>query len=149
MIKEINILRQKNAEEVLALQTLGYQVEADLIGYANIPPLKDSAETLQQCEETFLGYYINGKLCGAISVKDGNGVLDIHRLFVHPNHFRKGIAQKLLNFIQNRIGLEKMIVTTGSKNFPAVALYEKNGFKKVEEIRVDESLTLTSLEKKF
>jgi hypothetical protein len=33
-----------------------------MIDSVEIPPLKDTVDTLQQCEENFYGYYINGEL---------------------------------------------------------------------------------------
>ena len=92
MIKIIDISDSKNAEDVINIQIPSYKVEAEIIGYYDIPPLKDTIDTLQQSGETFFGYYENEELCGAISIKVEDDV-DIHRLIAHPNHFRKGIAQ--------------------------------------------------------
>ncbi|MBG9550417.1 GNAT family N-acetyltransferase [Cytobacillus firmus] len=147
MIKEINIKDRKAAEQVLSVQLPAYKIEAEIIGYPDLPPLKDSADSLRTTGETFFGYFTGEKLCGAISFKEKNDVLDIHRLIVHPEHFRKGIAQKLLNYIGRRPIIKKMIVTTGSKNTPAVAFYLKNGFKEVEMIKINDLLTITAFEK--
>ncbi|CAM3912674.1 GNAT family N-acetyltransferase [Aeromicrobium ponti] len=149
MIKEIDIRDRKAAEEVLSVQIPSYKVEAELIECSDIPPLKDTVDTLQKCGETFFGYYLNEALCGAISLKEENNTIDIHRLIVQPDHFRKGIAQKLLEFIESKEGIKSLIVSTGSKNTPAINFYEKNGFKKVNQIRVNEHLSLTSFEKKI
>lgn len=147
MIKEINIKDRKAAQQVLSVQLQAYKIEAEIIGYPDLPPLKDTADTLRITGETFFGHFNGGELCGAISFKEMNEVLDIHRLIVHPEHFRKGIAQKLLNYIEQRPMIEKMVVTTGSKNFPAVAFYLKNGFSEVERININESLAITAFEK--
>lgn len=40
-----------------------------------------------------------------------------------------------------------MIVTTGSKNSPAIEFYQKNGFTMLKEITVEENLSLTLFEK--
>lgn len=137
-----------SANDVLQLQLLSYKVEADLIGFYEIPPLKDTIESLQQCGETFFGYYIDNELGGAISYKNENGELDIHRLMVHPNHFRKGIAGELLQYIQtNEVGFETIIVATGSKNAPAVKFYQYNGFQITEERTVAEGVSLTFFKK--
>ncbi|UOK56639.1 hypothetical protein MGI18_17530 [Bacillus sp. OVS6] len=56
----------------------------------------------------------------------------------------------LLDFIESHIeGIETIIVSTGSKNTPAVNFYEKNGFSKIGETRVNERLSLTSFKKKI
>nr|WP_203362808.1 GNAT family N-acetyltransferase [Bacillus sp. REN10] len=149
MIKELDITNQKIAEEVLKIQLLSYKVEAEIIGFFELPPLKDTVKTLQQCGETFFGYFVNNELCGAISIKKAEkNIIDIHRLLVHPKHFRKGIAEKLLTIIERNREAEKVIVSTGSKNTPAVRFYLKHGFQIVEERKVNEHLFLTHFEKK-
>jgi len=150
MIKKIDMTNPILAQEVLHIQLLSYKVEAEIIDFYEIPPLKDTVDTLQQCGETFFGYFINEELCGVISITAENGVIDIHRLFVHPKHFRKGIAKMLLNFIEsNNEGNKTMIVSTGTKNIPAVTFYLKNGFFKARETTVTEHLSLTSFIKEI
>lgn len=74
--------------------------------------------------------------------------LDIRRLFVHPRHFKKGIAKKLLDYIEtNERGYKSIIVSTGSKNTPAIQFYQKNRFLITEEIRVPDKLSLTCYKK--
>ncbi|KML41193.1 GNAT family N-acetyltransferase [Cytobacillus firmus] len=147
MIKEINIKDRKAAEQVLSVQLPAYKIEAEIIGYPDLPPLKDTANTLQITGETFFGYFTGKKLCGVVSFKQEKGVLDIHRLIVHPEYFRMGIAQELLNYIERRPMIEKMVVTTGSKNTPAVNFYLKNGFKELDKMEINEALTITAFEK--
>ena len=149
MIKKFDIRNTKNAKDLLMIQIPSYKVEAEIIGYDDIPPLKDTVNTLKQCGETFFGYYINEELCAAISVKVIDNEVDIHRLIVHPDHFRKGIAQKLLTFIEGKYNKKTFIVATGSKNTPAVTFYKKNGFQITKEIKVNEHLSLTYFEKKL
>ena len=147
MIKEIKISYRKNAEKVLSIQIPSYKVEAKIIGFYEIPPLKDTVENLQQCGETFFGYYINEELCGAISIKVENDEIDIHRLIVHPSNFRKGIAQMLLNFLESNFHVKTIKVATASRNTPAVSFYKKNGFESIKEITVNERLSLSFFEK--
>ncbi|KHF37893.1 GNAT family N-acetyltransferase [Halalkalibacter okhensis] len=149
MIKIIDISNRKHAEDVLNVQLPSYKVEAEIIGSYEIPPLKDTVYTMQHCEETFIGYYENEQLCGAISIKVVDEEVDIHRLIVHPNHFRKGIAQMLLNFIESTFKVETIKVSTGSKNAPAISFYKKNGFINIKEIMVKEQLSITLFEKKL
>lgn len=150
MIKKMDITKPSLAKEVLKIQIPSYKVEAELIGFDEIPPLKDTVETLQRCEEIFYGFYKNEQLSGAISIKIENGVMDIHRLFVHPKQFKKGIAKKLLDFVQtNETGFETIIVTTGSSNVPAINFYQKNGFLKTKEIKVAEQLSITLFQKRM
>jgi ribosomal protein S18 acetylase RimI-like enzyme len=149
LIKKIDITNPELAEGVLSVQIPSYQVEAELIDFYDIPPLKDTVSTLLRCGETFYGCYVDGELCGVVSIKAEEGLIDIHRLMVHPKHFRKGIAGRLLDFVENcGEGDETLIVSTGSKNAPAVHFYEKSGFIKLGEVKVMEGLLITSFEKR-
>jgi ribosomal protein S18 acetylase RimI-like enzyme len=133
----IKILSHKDpsvTKTILEIQIPSYQVEAELISFDGIPGLFDTVESLSKVNETFYGYFIDNKLCGAISFKAEGGLLDIHRLIVHPHHFRKGIAKSLLHFVLSEIpDINNWIVRTGAKNLPAVNLYLKTGFI-IEEI---------------
>ncbi|MBY6036986.1 GNAT family N-acetyltransferase [Fictibacillus nanhaiensis] len=149
MIKKIDISNKEITEEVLNVQIPSYQVEANIIGCFEIPPLKDTVNKLQQCGESFFGYYSQENLCGAISIKIENEEIDIHRLIVDPKHFRKGIAQSLLDFVERQEGIGTIKVSTGSKNTPAVKFYKKNSFQKVDEVIVNEQIILTFFEKKL
>lgn len=144
MIKRMNASDYKTAEEILRLQLPSYQAEAEIIGYGDLPPLRDTAESLMRCNETFFGYFTGQELCGAISFKVEEDEIDIHRLIVHPNHFKKGIAQKLFDFmIKDQKEIKSIIVSTGTKNKPAVEFYLKNGFSPVKETVVNPSLSIT------
>ncbi|MGO4349935.1 GNAT family N-acetyltransferase [Paenibacillus sp. MCAF9] len=148
MIRKIDITDAAIAEEVLRIQLPSYRVEAELIDFYEIPPLKDTLDTLRNCGETFYGYYINNELCGAIAIIIENNIIDIHRLIIHPNHFRKGIAKQLLQHIES-VGVSGnvIVVSTGSKNAPAVNLYKQSGYVETGVIKVEERLSLTSFQK--
>ena len=70
---------------------------------------------------------------------------------VHPDHFRKGIAKKLLKFVEggNKEKSATIIVSTGTNNAPAIDFYLKMGFSKTEEKSVSEGLSLTSFKKEI
>jgi ribosomal protein S18 acetylase RimI-like enzyme len=149
MIKKIDIKNPDIAKEVLSIQLPAYQIEAKLIGFEEIPNLKDTVEALQQCGETFYGYYMNGNLCGIISFVITSFVLDIHRLFVDPRYFRKGIAKQLLDHILCvETGFDTVIVKTGNKNIPALLFYKKYGFDQEEDLVINEQLSMTQFSMK-
>ncbi|MBT2637736.1 MULTISPECIES: GNAT family N-acetyltransferase [unclassified Bacillus (in: firmicutes)] len=133
--------------EVLELQRKSYKIEADLIGTDEIPPLKETFEQLQDCGETFIGYYMEGRLAGALSFKKEGKVIDIHRMMVHPDFFRRGIAKKLI-FQLEQIGYSEMLVSTGADNKPATKLYEKLGFKRQNDSVVGNGLVLAHFKKR-
>ncbi|WP_240422092.1 GNAT family N-acetyltransferase [Paenibacillus periandrae] len=144
MIREIDLTDNKQALELLMLQQLSYRIEAQLIGFKEIPPLWDSPQSLQDCGETFLGYYEEKRLTGAISMKQAAKELAICRMMVHPQHFRRGIASSLLEFVEQFAvpGLP-IKVSTGTNNKPAFSLYQKHGYVPTQVLEVSPGITLT------
>jgi ribosomal protein S18 acetylase RimI-like enzyme len=148
MIQTIQISNPRAASQMLELQKLSYRVEADLIGSDAIPALHENLEQLQETGETFYGFFEGQELIGAISFKLESQTLDIHRLVVHPNRFRKGIARSLLEFVLKlELNAERCIVQTGALNFPAIRLYQKLGFTELEQREVAPNLWVCVLEK--
>ncbi len=147
MIKQLNLKDEKVLEKILNVQIASYKIEAEIIGFDEIPPLKDTINTLKQCNETFYGYFIDDILAGIVSYKIENDTLDIHRVAVHPSFFKRGIAKELINFVEKINNIKNIIVCTGKENIPAVKLYMKNGYKKIKDIKIKEGFYLTSFEK--
>ncbi|NEW09132.1 GNAT family N-acetyltransferase [Paenibacillus sp. SYP-B3998] len=138
---------------LLALQLASYRVEADLIGFDDIPPLKDGIESLREAKETFYGYYVeevSHKLVGAISFAREGTVITICRMMVHPDYFRRGIARSLLQYllgVQQDSGASRFIVSTGTANVPAIQLYESLGFVQRRVFTVPPGVCLTTFER--
>ena len=136
MMMNIPDLRSLHGQQLYSLQKKAYAVEAKLIGFDGIPPLVETFNQFLHCTETFIGFFVDDTLAGAISYKDDNGMIEICRLVVHPDHFRKGIAQALLTHLQRTIPWKKLSVSTGALNMPARKLYEKNGFTHKKDVEV-------------
>lgn len=148
MLKKLDLKDIETVSHILELQITAYKIEAEIMDFYDILPLKDTVESLQVCDETFYGYRINGSLAGMISYKIIEDTLDIHRVAVHPSFFRMGIANKMIHFIEGlECNIEKMVVCTGKKNQPAVNLYLKNGYKKKRDIEVGRGVYITEFEK--
>lgn len=148
MIRKLNLKDVETTKQVLEVQIASYEIEAQIINFYKIPPLKDTIDTLKQCDEIFYGYYINDILAGIISFKIIESTLDIYRVAVHPRFFRMGIAGKLVNFVENlQNNINKIVVCTGRDNLPAVSLYLKKGFQKIKDIEISKDIYLTQLEK--
>lgn len=103
---------------------------------------------MQQSSETFYGYFLSSQLAGAISYKRESDLLDIYRMMVHPDYFRRGIARALLQFVEGcEPGIKCIIVSTGALNTPARALYERSGFTATVEEEIIPDLWITHFEK--
>lgn len=127
--------------ELWTVQRLAYAVEAELIGFDGIPPLRESPAELRACGETFLGLYDSEGLAGAVSYQLDGSTVDICRLVVHPRAHRRGIATKLLDALPEG----PQTVSTGSKNEPALRLYRKRGFVETGTREVAPDVTITDL----
>ncbi|NQX71528.1 GNAT family N-acetyltransferase [Paenibacillus alba] len=147
---------QTNAEILLllSLQIASYRVEAELIGFEDIPPLKDGIDSIRKAEETFYGYFVQDenetKLAGAISFAREGSVITICRMMVHPNFFRRGIARSLLQHIlmdQEKEGALLFLVSTGTANLPAIQLYQSFGFTLKRVFTVPPGVCLSTFER--
>jgi ribosomal protein S18 acetylase RimI-like enzyme len=130
-ITRLNLQDEMTVDDLWSLQHKAYRLEAELIGFHDIPPLLETRDMLSRSYEIFYGNHDDtGELLGAIAVEEETpGKLTISRMMVDPNHFRKGVAGDLLEYVfQHYSGMEQFIVSTGKLNAPAVALYNKHGF---------------------
>ncbi|WP_431960118.1 GNAT family N-acetyltransferase [Actinacidiphila sp. bgisy160] len=131
------------------LQRASYAVEARLIGFDGIPPLHESLEQLRACDESFLGVRDESGLVGAVAwARLPNGALDICRLVVHPVAHRRGVATALLDALDSIEPAELTVVSTGTANLPALALYRRRGFVPVVERRIVPGVSVTLLERR-
>ncbi|MBU9708869.1 GNAT family N-acetyltransferase [Paenibacillus sp. AK121] len=132
--------------QIWRLQHVAYRLEAELIGFDEIPPLMDTLETLRSCGESFYGWLEDDELLGALAVQsESSGSLTLTRMMVHPYHFRKGIADSLMKHVLNEYqNVPLFIVTTGTLNTPAVTLYRKHGFRPVSAAEVAPGVELTT-----
>lgn len=149
LIQSIAIKNIDIAQKIWILQQAAYRVEAQIIGWNDLPPLRETVADLMNSGETFACYVEAGELAGVISFKREDGIVDIHRMMVHPDHFRKGIARKLLQHVEaTQKDWQRIIVSTGALNEPAAQLYVRHGFVLVEEKEVAPGLKLSFFEKR-
>jgi ribosomal protein S18 acetylase RimI-like enzyme len=156
MIRQIDIADKETAERVLAVQLPAYRIEAELIGFDGIPALKDTAESLAACGESFFGYWAGDELAGAVSFKEthdpkGRLAVDIHRLIVHPDFFRRGIGSALISHlfgVYDRQGAS-YTVHTGALNIPARKLYARLGFTETGGLEVAPGVAITGFMRKL
>jgi len=148
IIIKLNLNNDETLKNVLELQETSYKIEAKIIDFYELPPLKDTVDSIRTCEENFYGYFIDGILAGIVSYKTIKNIIDIHRVAVHPCFFRRGISEKLLSFVEKlETDINKVVVCTGKENIPAVCLYLKNGYKKTKDIEISNNIYITKFEK--
>ncbi|RDW21102.1 GNAT family N-acetyltransferase [Oceanobacillus arenosus] len=143
MIRTLNNRNKQIAKWILAIQITAYEIEADLIGFHGIPQLSDTVGEIMASQETFVGFMLDKEIVGLISYVETELEVDICRLVVKPKYFRKGIAKSLLLEIIHCANGRRLLVSTGSKNHPAIKLYEKLGFEKNDEVEVAEGIYIS------
>ena len=136
------------ATGVLDLQRRSYDVEARLIGSDRIPPLHESLEELQACGETFLGAYVEDRLAAVVSWRFDGATIDLHRLAVLPDFFRRGIGVALLRAaLRSEPEARRAIAQTGAANDPAKQLYRGEGFAELGDREVLPGLWISRFER--
>ena len=148
-IRALDLGDRDTVDEIVALQRASYRVEADLLGARTLPALTETPRQLRASGEDFLGALEGERLVGAVSWKRSGPLLDIHRMVVHPDRFRRGIAGRLLAALdEHEPGVERTVVATGADNPPARRLYERHGFAPVEERVVSGSIGIVIYERR-
>lgn len=93
------------------------------------------------------------ELVGLATTQLADDVIRMFRLYVSPQHQRKGIGGLLLNYvIEHFQGAKKMQLNVEVTNHKGKSFYEKNGFKEMmrkEETVVNEVLEVILMEKTF
>ncbi|GKU76372.1 N-acetyltransferase [Paenibacillus sp. L3-i20] len=148
MIIVLNNKDTKTANDILEVQLPAYRVEAEIIGFDDIPPLRDTVQSIVDCDEHFVAYVLDEAVAGFISYEQDDNDIHICRLVVHPNYFRKGIAKQLLaHVLRGPAEGKKIVVHTGAKNVPAIRLYVSYGFEEMEHIEVAPEVYITRFER--
>jgi len=128
MIKQLDNSNEHIAKQIFNTFQRSYKIEAQLIGVLDFPPLQRSAEQIKSSKTLFYGYYEHSCLAAVVETVLENRHLEIHSLTVDPDHFRKGLANKLLRHVLTNFDFSEAIVETAVVNTPAINLYKKHGF---------------------
>jgi ribosomal protein S18 acetylase RimI-like enzyme len=143
-----------DAEQILKLQYLCYQGEAELYGDYSIEPLTQSIDDLRAelGEGCVLVARLGQEVVGSVrGVVDDTGTAAIAKLIVHPRMQRHGLGGRLLAAIEERLTEERAATRyrlfTGHRNEGNLRLYRKYGYAQVGTEEVNRRLSLVTLEK--
>jgi len=149
-IRLLDLTDTATVREILSIQRAAYDREARLIGFFEIPALKDTGQSIRESGETFYGYRIGNRLAGVISVQSQGGMAEICRLVTQPDYLRRGVAGQLLDFVERVVPTGcRVRVSTAADNKPALSLYTKRGFTQIRRHRSREGVELIILEKRI
>jgi GNAT superfamily N-acetyltransferase len=108
-----------DAEEILSLQKLAYQSEAEIYDDITIPPLTQTLEEIKKDFEgqVFLKAVAGGKIIGSVRAFMKEGTCYVGRLIVHPDFQNKGIGTQLMGRIEEVFkGAQRFEIFTGHKS---------------------------------
>jgi ribosomal protein S18 acetylase RimI-like enzyme len=138
------------AQQIHAIRMLAYQQEAQLLGVSHFPPLEQTVADILGSQELFTGAFEGDALAAVISIcpdDEGRGMC-LSSLVVHPTYQRRGLGRALVKSAIDRAGDTVFYVQTAVANAPALALYERLGFRELRRWRVgSESLEVLELVK--
>jgi ribosomal protein S18 acetylase RimI-like enzyme len=151
----ISAATEHDAEQILKLQYLCYQTEAELYGDYGIEPLTQTlgglrAELAAGCVLVArLGQEVVGSVRGTVGTPGGTA--DIGKLIVHPRIQRHGLGGRLLTALETRLaqeqGARRFRLFTGHRSDGNLRLYRRCGYVPAATERVSPKLSLITLEK--
>ncbi|MFD6289905.1 GNAT family N-acetyltransferase [Streptomyces sp. NPDC060205] len=150
----ISAAAEQDAEQILKLQFLCYQSEAELYGDYSIEPLTQPLDSLKAelTDGTVLVARLGDEVVASVRGSVGaDGTARIDKLIVHPRMQRHGLGGRLLDAIESRLaadaGAKSFQLFTGHRSDRNLRLYRKHGYEPVATERVDERLSLVTLAK--
>jgi len=150
MVMTISKATKNDMKDILELQYLAYQSEAELVNNFDIPPLKQTLdELLQEYENGIILKAVNGngQIMGSVRGYIKNGTLYIGKLIVRPDMQGNGIGTLLLQEIERISPQSRYELFTSTKSIRNVKLYERLGYKKFKTETIAQDLEFVYLEK--
>lgn len=136
-------------KEILSLQKLAFQTEAEAHGNYDIQPLKQTYESI--CEDfetyTFLKATIANRIIASVKSRINEGTVWVGKLIVSPDFRRKGLGKQLLKEVEKLYPEAiRFQLFTAASSIHNIRLYESVGYKLIGEFTDDEQAGLILVE---
>lgn len=141
----------EDAEEILSLQKMAYQSEAELYNDYSLTPLKQTLDEMKADfkYKFFLKATIDGKIVGSVRAFGDGTTCYIGRLIVDPTYRNLGIGKKLMSNIEGYFnGVGRFECFTGQKSKRTIFFFKELGYKEYKTERISEKRYRVYLEKK-
>lgn len=142
--------RVRDAEQLLKLQYLSYQTEAELYDDWSIPPLTQTLwQLLKEYDtHTILAARLGEEVVGSVRGRLEGGTCRVGRLIVHPRLQRSGLGTRLMNEIETRfVDAERYELFTGHLSAGNLRFYGRLGYTEFREEETSPRLRLVYLQK--
>lgn len=145
----IELAAESDLQEILALQYLAYQSEAELFDDKKIPPL---TQTLSDIKKEYAAGKIlkavrGGEIIGSVRGHVDGETTYIGKLIVHPKFQGRGLGTRLLAEIERYCPSARFELFTSTRSLKNIGLYERAGYKKFREMKLTAELSFVYLEK--
>lgn len=152
MAEQVEISRAslEDAIEILALQKLAYQSEAQIYDDWSIPPLLQTVEEIRDEFSTsvFLKAVSEHSIIGSLRSHVIENTCHIGRLIVHPKWQNRGIGTRLMTEIELIYrDVARFELFTGSNSIRNLHLYHKLGYQEFRREPLGSKVELVYLEK--
>lgn len=139
-----------DAIEILALQKLAYQGEAQIYNDWSIPPLLQDIEEIRNEFKTymFLKAVSGASIIGSVRTRIMGNTCHLGRLIVHPDWQNRGIGTRLMLEIEKIYSeVSRFELFTGSQSVKNLYLYRKLGYRDLRLESLSSQVELIYLEK--
>jgi len=147
----IDILDAKleDMEAILRLQYAAYQSEAMLHNDFTIQPLRQTLDELieEYGKCVMLKAVHGGEIVGSVRARADGDTVYIGKLMVQPGHQGKGLGQRLLAAMEEKLHRKRFELFTSCKSDRNLHLYEKSGYNRFREETDEAGIRFAYLEK--
>ena len=146
---EIRKADKSDAAEILELQRIAYQSEAEIYNDYSIQPLTQTLEqiTAEFDESVILKAVVDGKIVGSVRAYEKDNTAYIGKLMVLPDYQNHGLGKSLLCAIEDAFQGRRFELFTGFKSEKNIAVYEKSGYRLFKKERTAPDLSFVYMEK--
>ncbi|HIH74769.1 MAG TPA: GNAT family N-acetyltransferase [Methanosarcina sp.] len=140
----------EDAIEILDLQKLAYQSEAQIYNDWTIPPLLQTIEEIQYefNTQSFLKAINKHSIIGSVRTHVSGDTCHIGKLIMHPNWQNKGIGARLMAEAETmNQDSTRFEIFTGSLSIKNLHLYHKLGYREFGREQLSSKVELVYLEK--
>ncbi len=152
-LEELTITRAElaDASELLHIQKLAFQSEAEIYNDFSLSPLRQNLDEIQSDFQTrtFFKAVMNYTIVGLARARMEGSICHIGRLAVNPVYQNMGIGKKLLSAVENHFNTaESFQLYTSHNSKRNIFVFERQGYKWFKKEPVSEKRERIFFEKK-